>query len=117
VISPTQRSLAHLRRRGALAEVVERYVKTPTGGFRRDLFKCIDIIALDGGILGIQACRGDDAATRIAKIRSDAVWPKAERWLKEGGRLEVWSWALRGPADTRKRWTLKVEAVTLDGDV
>ena len=114
MISPTQRSLAHLRRRGALAEVVERYVKTPAGGFRRDLFRCIDIIALDGGILGIQACRADDAATRMGKIRSDKVWPKAARWLKEGGKLEVWGWALRGPENTRKRWTLKVEPVRLE---
>ena len=114
MISPTQRSLAHLRRRGALCAVVERW--NSYAKIRQDLFGFGDIIAAhpDHPPLIIQACRSDDQATRLAKIRSAKVWPKARRWLEGGGRIEVWSWAVRVHPDKRRRWTLKVEPVRLE---
>ena len=114
-MSPTQRSLAWLRRRGCLAESVERYVKTPQGGFRRDLFHFADIAALEPdrpGVLFVQACRTDDQATRLAKIRSAKVWPNVERVLAAGNRVRVMGWQMRGAAGTRKRYTLSVTEVT-----
>lgn len=56
--SPTALSLRHLRERGYAAEVVERWLDLPGKRIRRDLFRCIDIVAAHGPlgiILGVQA--------------------------------------------------------------
>jgi hypothetical protein len=69
---------------------------TAPPGIRRDLFGCIDIVALDGlpGVLGIQATSLSNRAARVAKIRTDPeVAPLARAWLLAGNRLEVWGWA------------------------
>src|SRR5438094_8958396 len=82
VISPTQRTLLALRKRGCLAAVVEKWnphAKRTDGGLglRMDLFGFGDILAVEPdapGALLVQCARTDDAATRIAKIRSAKVW-------------------------------------------
>jgi hypothetical protein len=107
-VSPTQRTLAECRKRGWVAQVVEKW--NPHAKVRQDLFGCIDVVALtDRGILGIQACAGASHAARAAKMRAE---PKTLAWLKSGGVLEVWSWAKRGPRGGRKVWTLREEAIT-----
>src|SRR5438445_491540 len=110
MISPTQRSLALLRRQGALAAVVERW--NSYAKVRQDLWRFGDILAATKeGIVIIQACRTDDQARRLEKIKSDTVWPKAHQWLKAGGKIEVWGWAIRGAQGTRKRATLTITEV------
>ncbi|TMD08317.1 MAG: hypothetical protein E6J01_04040 [Chloroflexi bacterium] len=86
-------------------------------GFAKTSSAFFDIIAIEPdqpGVLGVQCARTDDAATRIAKIRSPKVWAKAERWLAAGNRISVMTWAMRKSDDKRRRWTLKVEAVRLE---
>ena len=107
--SPTQRSLKELRECGWTAQVVERF--NPHARVRVDLFGCIDIVAIDpaGGIVGIQACAGASHSARKAKIMAE---PKMGQWLNAGGRVELWSWAKRGPRGKRKVWTLRKESIT-----
>lgn len=110
--SPTQRTLAECRKRGLIAQVVERY--NPHAKVRVDLFGVIDLVAIappligaeHGRILGIQACAGGSHATRRAKILDE---PRAARWVEAGGRLELWSWSMRGDRGARKLWTLRIE--------
>lgn len=65
--SPTQRSLALLRERGYVAEVVERW--NPFARVRHDLFGFADIIAIKpGDRLLVQTTSGSNVAARIAKI-------------------------------------------------
>lgn len=111
MISPTQRTLAYLRRHGCLAATVERwnaFVIRPGGGrgVRMDLWKFADIIAVDGtpGCLFIQACRTDDMATRETKMRSEKVWPNIQRVLAAQNRVLLIGWAKRGKHS--KRWTI-----------
>lgn len=105
--SPTQRSLAECRKRGWEAQVVERF--NVWSKRRVDLFGVIDIVAItEDGILAIQATSGTNHASRVAKIGEE---PRAAKWVKAGGILEVWSWAKRGPRGGRKTWTLRVERV------
>jgi hypothetical protein len=107
--SPTARSLAECRKRGWVAQVVERY--NPHAHVLQDLFGCIDIVAItDKGIMAIQATGGDGGvhAARVAKVLAE---PRAKKWIDAGGRFEVWSWAMRGAAGTRKMWTLRVEDI------
>lgn len=113
--SPTQRTLAELRKRGWTAQVVER--RLPRTFTTVDLFGVIDVVAiaptdlrLDGkrsGIVGIQATTGSNHASRRDKILLE---PRAKAWIEAGGILELWSWSARGAQGKRRKWTLRVEA-------
>jgi hypothetical protein len=114
--SPTARTLAECRKRGLIAQVVEKW--NPHARIRQDLFGVIDLLAIlppsnlgPGSILGIQACAGGDHATRRDKILAE---PRAAAWIRSGGRLELWSWSKRGDRGARKLWTLRVEAFTAE---
>lgn len=76
---------------------------------RHDLLGVIDIIALDGGIVGIQTTSGANHAARRAKALAE---PRLRQWIAAGGRFALWSWSKRGPAGKRKRWELRVEQIT-----
>jgi hypothetical protein len=107
MISPTQRTLAECRKRGYIAQVVERF--NPHAHVRVDLFGVIDIVAITpAGILGIQACAGSSHAARRDKILAE---PRVKAWLEAGGRMEIWSWAKQGATGARKRWTLRAESI------
>ncbi len=108
-VSPTARTLAECRKRGWTAQVVERRI--PKSFVTLDLFGCIDIIALTpSGIVGIQATSGSNHASRVTKSIAE---PKLRDWLTAGAKFEVWSWAQQGARDTRKLWTLRVEAIEI----
>ena len=106
--SPTSRSLDYCRKQGWTCQVVEKWI--PQAKRRIDLFGCIDVVALDGNPLGIQACAGSSHAARRAKAIAE---PRLQLWLDAGCRFEVWSWTKKGKAGKRKLWTLRREAVTL----
>ncbi len=108
--SPTQRTLAHLRKRGHDAAIVEKW--NPHAKVRQDLFGCIDLLVMDSlpGALGIQACAGASHAARRTKALAE---PRLKRWLERGERFEVWSWSKRGPRGKRKLWQLRRDEVTL----
>lgn len=112
-VSPTARTLAECRKRGWIAQVVERTI--PRKFIKQDLFGCIDIVAITPeGILGIQAAAGSrqdgrgggDHATHRTKILAE---PRIVAWLRAGARFELWSWAKRGDRGVRKLWTLRTE--------
>lgn len=107
--SPTQRTLAHCRKAQWTAQVVEKW--NPHARIRQDLFGCIDLLVLNGGILGVQACAGSSHSARTKKALAE---PRLKTWLLSGGRFEVWSWAKRGPRGQVKRWTLRRTSVELD---
>lgn len=110
--SPTARTLDELRKRGWIAQVVERW--NQHAHVRVDLFGVIDLVAIafdskpvtETFILGIQACAGGDHANRRDKIIAE---PRAKAWVDAGGRLELWSWAKQGARGKAKRWQLRVE--------
>src|SRR5208282_1305404 len=103
-MTPTARSLALLRRSGYVADVVERWI--PGANVRRDLFGCIDVLAVRPAaraILAVQATTSDHLAHRLDKARK---LPALAAWLRAGGAFEVWGWARRG-----KRWHVRRVAV------
>jgi hypothetical protein len=96
--SPTQRSLDELRKRGATAQVVERWI--PQTKIRKDLFGIIDIVAIcEGSILGIQATSTTNLSARVAKSLAE---PKLLEWLEANGEYEVWGWSKKGPKGKKK---------------
>lgn len=65
--SPTERTLAWLRKDDYLAEVVEHWV--PGAMVRRDLFGFIDILAIKGNVtIAIQATSSNNVAPRVRKV-------------------------------------------------
>lgn len=72
-------------------DVVERWV--PQARIRKDLFGCLDLVALDGKcICGIQATSGSNVSARVKKIQAE---PRAREWLEHGGRIVVMGWSRR----------------------
>lgn len=67
-MTPTQRSLAHLREQGMTATVVERW--NPFAKIRQDLFGMIDVLALSptGETVAVQATSLSNVAKRVTKI-------------------------------------------------
>ena len=108
-MSPTARTLIHLRRRGYTADPVERFVAGAGAqgrGIRRDWGRFGDVLACHPGrreILIVQATSRPNVGARLAKSRAQ---PALAAWLAAGGRFEVHGWALR-----RGRWHVKVVEV------
>ena len=107
--SPTQRSLAHLRKQGYLVAVVERW--NPHAGVRQDLFGVIDLLALKpGAILGVQTTSGDNLAARRTKALCE---PKLRAWFEAGGRFVLHGWRKAGARGKRKLWAVREEELAL----
>jgi hypothetical protein len=110
-MSPTARTLRLLRAEGWAAEVVERWL--PGANVRRDLFGCVDVVAVrPGEILGVQCCTAGDVSKRARKARAG---PGLRAWLGAGCAFEVWGWAKRGPRGGRKVWQVRKVALTAGG--
>ena len=91
-VSPTQRSLEHMRSLGYVCQVVERW--NPFAKRRIDLFSCVDILCLgpDGDTVGIQATSHSNVSSRVTKI-ANSEHVGAIR--KCGWRLLVHGWGKR----------------------
>lgn len=116
--SPTQRTLAELRNRGMIADIVERRSPPHPGapwGQTHDFLGCVDIIAIDPTVtLAVQSC-GQDFAAHRRKMVDDCAHEVRE-WLRgPARRLELWGWrrlkVKRGGKAVR--WTPRVEEITL----
>jgi hypothetical protein len=97
--SPTQRSLAHLRKLYPLVQVVEKWI--PQARKRVDLYGIIDILCVsDSEIVGVQATSGTNVAARVSKIAESPATPVLR---KAGIRILVHGWRKNAAG----RWTLR----------
>lgn len=111
-VSSNERSLIHTRKLGWPAAIVES-PWNPHSRVRQDLFGFLDLLALTGnGLMGIQACRGNDAAKHRRKIEAE---PNVRHWLTENLLLELWAWSKRKVKRGGKQmtWSLRREAAFL----
>jgi hypothetical protein len=106
-VSTTAMALKECRKRGWVGDKVEQRVRS---FITRDLFGCIDIVAMtpEGRIVGLQVTggQGGQHAARRAKILAE---PRMAQWVACGAGLELWSYAKRGAAGARKLWVLRIE--------
>jgi hypothetical protein len=67
-VQTTKLSLAHMRKQGCVAAVVERW--NAHAKVKNDLFGIIDVLCLapDGTTIGVQCTSRDHVADRVAKI-------------------------------------------------
>ena len=98
-MTPTQRSLAHLRGMGYTAEVVERWLSFARR--RQDLFGIIDIVCLgDGETVGVQTTSSSNVSARVKKITASEHLPALRR---AGWRLLVHGWR----KNSTGKWVLR----------
>lgn len=103
-MTPTQRSLRHLREAGWTAHKVEHW--NAFARRRVDAFGWGDILACHPlqGIALVQTTSGANLSARIKKAQSIGA---LVAWVTAGGKLIAHGWAKRGPRGEVKRWTLK----------
>jgi hypothetical protein len=124
------RSLKHLRRLGYTAEVCEQFkarvqgkgqAAVFAGGFRKDLFGFVDILAFDTtSILAVQTTSRQQITAHIRKYRRDnETAEKIRGWLMmKGRRLVVHGWEcvampkVKGDG-TKAVWQLTEREVTV----
>ena len=89
-LTPTQRTLRHLRNQGWICDIVERF--NPYAGpygKRIDAFHFMDILCMaENGIVAVQSC-GQNFAEHEKNILSNSL---AYEWLRCGGRLLLIGW-------------------------
>jgi hypothetical protein len=99
-MTPTQRSLAKLRREGWFVAITERW--NPFSKTRQDLFGFIDLLAIRGDeALAVQTTSGSNVAARISKIlalQAFALWASPTR------KTVIHGWRKVGPRGKRKVW-------------
>ena len=104
-MSPTQRTLAELRKRGYIAHIVEKW--NPFAKIRQDFGGFADILAYKPeipGVLAIQTTSDSNIANRVAKSSQNS---NLRAWLASGASFEVWGWGRKGKRGKRKIWTLR----------
>ncbi len=90
-MSPTQRTLAKLRKEGWLCAVVEK--RNPVTKITNDLFGFIDILAIRGDeTLAVQTTSGSNVSARVKKI---AESEHVGRVREAGWGIHVHGWAKR----------------------
>lgn len=106
-MSPTQRTLAYLRKRGFECGVTEKYNRFAK--VRQDLFGFIDIVCIPiqaQGIIAVQTTSNVNHTTRVKKIQAE---PRAKKLIERGNTVVVISWR-----KVLGRWKPRVERITLE---
>jgi hypothetical protein len=112
--SPTKRALAHLRKLGFTAAVVER--RLPNCFTTLDLFGIGDILAVhpeERVILLVQTTSASNFATRLRRVRDQPALPVL---LTAGVQVEIWGWGKRNGRWHVRRVAIRpgdLEAVTI----
>lgn len=98
-MSPTQRTLAELKKRGYRVAIVERW--NQWARIRQDLFGIVDVLAIGNGeTLAVQCTSGSNVAARVAKIAEAEATPDMR---KAGWKIAVWGWR----KNSAGKWTLR----------
>ncbi len=105
-MTPTARSLKHLRSEGYAADVCERWIGGGKFKVRKDLFGSWDIVAVKPGeVAFVQTTSGSNVSARVRKIADNPTTPKCR---EANVRLLVHGWR----KNAKKRWVLRVEDVS-----
>lgn len=113
-MTPTQRTLSHLRARGWWPAVVEKW--NPHARIRQDLYGFADLVALAAdrpGVVAIQTTSASGISARRKKIKAE---PMARQWLICGNSILLHGWGKKKIKRGGKavRWTLTEEEITLE---
>jgi hypothetical protein len=74
LMSPMQRSLNEMRRRGYFCEITENWIKHGAVGYRKDLFGFCDLLCLgENEVIAVQTTSRSNMRARIRKIADSDV--------------------------------------------
>lgn len=111
-MSPTQRTIAALKKAGYITAITEHW--NMYARIRQDMFGFCDILALaphsalPPHIFAVQCTSGSNHSARVNKIIAE---PRALAWIIAGGRIQVWSWKKMGLRGKAKHWTPRIEEI------
>lgn len=110
-MSPTQRSLALLRKSWPMVERTERW--NAHAKVRQDLFGFCDCLAVGGDVvLAVQTTSGSNVSARFEKLR---YLPKVVHWLQsESRKLHIHGWRKVGERGKRKTWDCRTVELKLN---
>jgi hypothetical protein len=98
-MSPTQRTLADMRKRGYRCAVVEKW--NAHARIRQDLFGVVDVLCIGNGeTVAIQTTGGSNVASRIAKIAESEAVPDMRDC---GWKIFVHGWR----RNSKGKWVLR----------
>lgn len=98
-MTPTQRTLAELRRRGYRAAITERW--NPFAKIRQDLWGIVDVLAIrEGETLAVQCTSGSNVSARVQKIADSEATPDLR---KAGWKIVVFGWR----KNAKGKWILR----------
>lgn len=98
-MSPTQRTLAELKKRGYRAAITEKW--NAFARIRQDLFGIVDVLAIGHGhTLAVQCTSGSNVAARVKKIADSEATPDMRT---AGWKIAVWGWRKNAAG----KWTLR----------
>lgn len=101
--TPTQLSLAHMKSRGYLVAITEKW--NPFAKVRQDLFGILDLVCVsDKGTVGVQTTSYANMSARVAKIAESS----ATAFLRKAG----WVLEVHGWKKVKGRWTVRVVDVS-----
>ena len=100
-MSPTQRSLAYLRKVGYDVEIVEKF--NHFAKVRHDLFNFADLLASRDGVplMFVQVTTQSNASARRKKLLANVI---AKRLVRQKLEVVLHAWAKRGGRGERKTW-------------
>ena len=109
--SPTQRTLALLRKSWPLVAITERW--NPFAKVRQDLWGFVDVLCCrQDSLLAVQTTSGSNVSARYEKI---ALLPSVVHWLSNPAcRLVIHGWRKVGAKGKRKLWTCREVEIVLN---
>lgn len=113
--SPTQHTLAWLRKNGYTCQIVETFNHFSMR--RNDLFGFVDVLAMKPGQNGVTGIQTTSTGNITARIKKALALPELDTFLACGNRVLFQGWAKRGKAGKVKHWTLDMREVTIDRSV
>ena len=102
-ISPTQRTIALLKKRGYTTAITEHW--NAFAGIRQDLFGIIDVIGIHPekfGVLGVQTTSKANAMARLKKAQKNK---HLLVWYKSGNNFEIHGW---GKDKKTGKWSTEI---------
>jgi len=94
-ITPSQRTSSWLKEQGYTCGTVERFIHPSSfagHGYRRDLFGCIDVIAIRRGVVLAVQTMGQDWSGHWEKLTAGDGRPGTELWLSSGSPFLMIGW-------------------------
>ncbi len=109
-MTPTQRSIAHMKARGYTVAIVERW--NQFARIRQDLFGFGDLLCIQAAYPPmIVQVTASGVSARLKKIAAE---PRHVIWLNACGVIEVHGWTKKGAKGKRKTYQIRIVPVTLE---